>query len=112
MCFTSVPTLISRPSKKALGLVWRNPPRVIMGFVSESQIRTRLAPGGNRIRPVGPAEKETAVERGPAADHRRLARRPVLNDPHPAYRSGISRRQQPRDLFTRAGPMVRIRFPP
>ena len=26
-------------------------------------------------------QKETAVERGPAADHRRLARRPVLNDP-------------------------------
>src|SRR6516164_7990923 len=32
-------------------------------------------------RTIGPAEKETAVERGPAADHRRLARRPVLNDP-------------------------------
>ena len=30
---------------------------------------------------IGPAEKETAVEGGPAADHRRLARRPVLNDP-------------------------------
>ena len=25
--------------------------------------------------------RERAVERGPAADHRRLARRPVLNDP-------------------------------
>ena len=34
-----------------------------------------------RIRTIGPAEKETAVESGPAADHRRLARRPVLNDP-------------------------------
>src|SRR6516162_513295 len=33
------------------------------------------------IRTVGPAEKETAVERGPAADHRCLARRPVFNDP-------------------------------
>ena len=41
----------------------------------------RLSGGGNRIRTIGPAEKETAVERGPAADHRRLARRPVLNDP-------------------------------
>jgi hypothetical protein len=40
-----------------------------------------LTAGGNRIRTIGPAEKETAVERGPAADHRRLARRPVLNDP-------------------------------
>src|SRR6516162_7068597 len=30
-----------------------------------------------------------------------------LMTPHPAYRSGISRRQQPRPL-TRAGPMVRI----
>ena len=40
----------------------------------------RTPAGENRIRTVGPAEKETAVERGPAADHRRLARRPVLND--------------------------------
>ena len=40
-----------------------------------------LPAGGNRIRTIGPAEKETAVERGPAADHRSLARRPVLNDP-------------------------------
>src|SRR6516164_7565685 len=30
---------------------------------------------------MGPAEKDTAVGSGPAADHRRLARRPVLNDP-------------------------------
>src|SRR5215467_8437390 len=30
----------------------------------------------------------------------------------PAYRSGISVRQQPRDPFVRAVPMVRIRFPP
>ena len=48
---------------------------------------------------------------GPAADHRRLARRPVLNDPiqliDPASLFGNSER-----LFTRAGPMVRIRFPP
>ena len=48
---------------------------------------------------------------GPAADHRRLARRPVLNDPiqliDPASLVGNSER-----LFTRAGPMVRIRFPP
>ena len=36
---------------------------------------------GGRIRTIGPAKKETAVERGPAADHRRLARRLVLNDP-------------------------------
>src|SRR6516162_6039856 len=48
---------------------------------------------------------------GPAADHRRLARRPVLNDPiqviGPASLVGDSERP-----FTRAGPMVRIRFPP
>ena len=44
-------------------------------------LRIGLTGGGNRIRTVSPAEKETAVERGPAADHRRLARRPVLNDP-------------------------------
>src|SRR5215831_12358424 len=30
----------------------------------------------------------------------------------PAYRSGISVRQQPRDPFVRAVPMVRIRLPP
>jgi hypothetical protein len=51
----------------------------------------RLSAGGNRIRTISPAEKETAVERGPAADHRRLA------TPF-SYRSGISRRQHPRDL--------------
>jgi hypothetical protein len=44
-------------------------------------VRDRLFAGGNRIRTIGPAEKETDVERGPAADHRRLAGRPVLNDP-------------------------------
>ena len=32
--------------------------------------RYGLNTGGNRIRTIGPAEKETAVERGPAADHR------------------------------------------
>src|SRR6516162_823596 len=45
------------------------------------EVRTGLTGGGNRIRTISPAEKETAVERGPAADHRRLARRSVLNDP-------------------------------
>jgi len=40
----------------------------------------RLAGGGNQIRTIGRAEKETAVESGPAADHRRLARRSVLDD--------------------------------
>jgi len=43
--------------------------------------RHGLTAGGNRIRTIGPAEKETAVERDPAADHHRLARRPALNDP-------------------------------
>ena len=33
------------------------------------------------IASIGPAEKETALGRGPAADHCRLERRPVLNDP-------------------------------
>ena len=36
----------------------------------------RLSAGGTRIRTIGPAEKETAVKSGPAADHRRLGRRP------------------------------------
>ena len=70
-----------------------------------------LTAGGNRIRTIGPAVKETAVERGPAPNHCRRGRRPVLND-HPAYRSSISVRQQPRDPFVRAVPKVRIRFPP
>ena len=48
---------------------------------AEEPMVCRLSAGGNRIRTIGPAEKETAVERGPAADHRRLVRRPVLNDP-------------------------------
>ena len=56
-------------------------------------------------------QKETALERDPAADHCRLARRPVLND-----LSSLS----VRDLlsataerpFARAELMVRIHFPP
>jgi len=63
--------------------------------LKRSPVRTRLAAGGNRIRTIGPAENETAVERGPAADHRRLARRAVLNDPiqliGPASHVGNSR---------------------
>jgi hypothetical protein len=41
----------------------------------------RLTAGGRWIRTIGPAEKEMAVERRSVADHRRLARRPVFNDP-------------------------------
>ena len=51
------------------------------GSAAEEPKVCQLTAGGNRIRTISPAEKETAVERGPAADHRRLARRPVLNDP-------------------------------
>ena len=54
------------------------------------------------IASIGPAEKETAVERGPAADHRRLARRPVLNNPiqliGPASLVGNSR-----EIFHKSG---------
>src|SRR6516225_9704018 len=54
----------------------------IRNFPKKSRhLFARLSAGGNRIRTIGPAEKETAVERGHAADRRRLARRPVLNDP-------------------------------
>src|SRR5271163_1212223 len=70
-----------------------------------------LTGGGNRIRTIGPAEKERAVERGPAADLCRLATRPVFNDP-----SSLSVRRSPSATterpFARAVPMVRIRFPP
>src|SRR6516165_8209416 len=56
-------------------------PRSILVNARKSAPSSQLTLGGNRIRTLGPTEKETAVERGPAADHRRLARRPVLNDP-------------------------------
>ena len=69
----------------------------------EEPMVLRLSAGGNRIRTIGPAEKEAAVERDPAADHRRLARPPVLNDPiqriGPASLVGNCR-----ETFTRAGP--------
>jgi hypothetical protein len=42
-----------------------------MGFVSESQIRTRLAAGGSRIRTTGPSRKQCcfyAPTRGAEAD--------------------------------------------
>jgi len=42
----------------------------------QNRARRGLSAGGDRIRTIGPAEKER-----PAADHRRLARRPVLDDP-------------------------------
>src|SRR5437762_6132898 len=50
----------------------------------------------------------------PAADHRRLARRPVLDDPIQLIGPASSLRQQAtaERPFARAGPMVRIRFPP
>src|SRR6516162_16623 len=54
-------------------------PRSILVNARKSAPSSQLTLGGNRIRTIGPAEKETAVERGPAADHRPLARRPVLD---------------------------------
>ena len=74
-------------------------------------MRDRLFAGGNRIRTIGPAEKVTALVRGPAADHRRLARRRVLNDPIqlicPASLVGKSR-----ETFHKSGTDGSIRFPP
>jgi len=61
-----------------------------------------LSAGGNRIRTIGPAEKETAVEGGPAADHRRLARRPVLND-HIQLIGPASLVGNSRDTFHKSG---------
>jgi len=74
--------------------------------------RNGLAAGGNRIRTIGPAEKETAVGRGPAADHRRFTRRPVLNNDPSSLSVRHLRSSKPRDFFERAVPKVRIRFPP
>ena len=45
-------------------------PIIVVGEAVTEPIVRRLRAGGNRIRTIGPAEKETAVERGPAADHR------------------------------------------
>src|SRR6516162_11944333 len=41
----------------------------------ERRLTARSAAADNRL------AVEAQIERGPAADHRRLARRPVLNDP-------------------------------
>src|SRR6516164_5542206 len=71
----------------------------------------RLPAGGKWIRTIGSAEKETAVERGPAADHCRLAGRPVLNNPIQLIGPG-SPFGNSRETFRRAGPMVRIHLPP
>ena len=48
---------------------------------SGSQVRNGLSGGGRRIRTIGLAVNETAVEKGSARNDRRLARRPGLNDP-------------------------------
>src|SRR6516225_7376852 len=65
-------------------LAWPAHSREKPGFSTspgQFPLRDGLSAGERWIRTVGPAEKETAVERGPAADHRCLARRPVFNDP-------------------------------
>ena len=46
-----------------------------------------------------PKQLATTVERDPAADHHRLARRPALNDPPSSLWSGTSRRQR-RETFS------------
>src|SRR6516164_65407 len=56
--------------------------------------RHGLTAGGNRIRTIGPAEKETAVERDPAADHHRLARRPALSVASPVATPSAALRGQ------------------
>src|ERR1700747_1992734 len=49
------------------------------GAISSPPAPYHLSAGGDRIRTIGPAERDGRRER-PAADHRSLARRPVLND--------------------------------
>jgi len=85
----------------------------LLAVGGQNPARRGLSAGGNRIRTIGTAEKETAVESGPAADHRRLARRPVLNDPiqligsaslvgnsrETFHKSGTARLRQVPDLF-------------
>jgi len=63
------------------------------------------------MRTIGPAVKETAVERGPRPTIV-VSRDDLCLMTHPAYQFGISVRQQARDPFVRAVPMVRIRLPP
>src|SRR6516164_6170303 len=66
---------------------------------------------GTGFEPSVPPRKRHPSKEASAADHGRLARRPVLNDANqligPASLVGNSR-----ETFTRAGPMVRIQFPP
>ena len=79
--------------------------------MERKSVRNRLAGGGNRIRTIGPAEKETAVESGPAADHRLSRDDLCLMTPSSLWVRHLSSATAERP-FTRAGPMVRIRFPP
>jgi len=54
------------------------------GQVDRGEIRrkfVRLSAGGRRIRTIGPAVDETAVEKRSAGNDRRLARRSRLHDP-------------------------------
>ena len=97
-CFLAPSTPSPSADASVIGWIWPTPEpyhwpqrRLCLGQYRETRQKlpilvagskfARLAAGGNRIRTIGPTEKETAVERGPAADHRRLASRPVLNNP-------------------------------
>src|SRR6516225_4762332 len=80
-------------------------------FMSPDTEFARLCAGGNRIRTIGPAEKEMAVERGPAADIVVSRDHLCLMTPSSLSVRHLSSATAERP-FTRAGPMVRIRFPP
>jgi hypothetical protein len=79
--------------------------------VRENQVRNRLFAGGRRIRTIGPARERDGRGEGDSRPTIVVSRDPCLNDPiqliGPASPFGNSR-----DPVVRAGPMVRIQFPP
>jgi hypothetical protein len=71
----------------------------------------RLTAGGNRIRTIGPAEKETAVERGPQPTIVVSRDDLCLMTPSSLWVRHLPSATAERP-FARAGPLVRIRLPP
>ena len=96
-CFSARSTPSPSADASVIGWIWPTPEpyhwpqrRLCLGQYRETRQKlpilvagskfARLAAGGNRIRTIGSAEKETASRKARGRSSR-LARRPVLNDP-------------------------------
>ena len=96
-CFLAPSTPSPSADASVIGWIWPTPEpyhwpqrRLCLGQYRETRQKlpilvagskfARLAAGGNRIRTIGSAEKETASRKARGRSSR-LARRPVLNDP-------------------------------